>query len=570
MFKLVLIFAGVLLLSVSCGQLKTNPPDGTDNIAVNDHASTDSDSIVSGDEDDPLNDIAGGDTDNPATDDPGNDTATTDNQTTDEDVVSPTCGNGTVEGVELCDGTIDNCVDVDPYEYSGGKAQCLDNCTGWDTDTCEKEDQCVSGDKKCTDSTHYATCGDPDSDSYTEWGPETLCPDSGTCSGNGECSVPCTTHYTYDCYSGDVYYYDSCGGLEDLKEECGVSGYTGSNYCSSGNVYRDYVTRGCSSYDCTESTAAALIESCTNGCSGGVCNAEKAAIWYDSTSGLTWQNTAISTYSQSSGSTYCANLSLGSYSDWRLPTVSELRSLARSCTKITTGGTCSVIDSCTSYASCYNSSNCGTCTSGAGPSDAGMYWDAALIDTGSTYWSATVLSDYASSYGWTIDFTSGTLAYQYLTDPFSVRCARGTASGYCGDGTVNGSEICDGDSTSCESVLGSSYTGTAYCSGDCYYWDTYYCSEAGIEPPATVSASDGSYTGYIYISWSAVTGADSYYVYRSTSSGGTYSVVSSAQTSTYYYDYPPLASTYYYYKVVAYDSSLGYSDYSTYNEGWCY
>jgi hypothetical protein len=117
MFKIVLILAGVLLLSVSCGQLKTNPPDGTDNIAVNDTASTDTDSIVSGDEDDPFtNDTVGTDTDNP-----GNDTATTDTQTTDEDVVSPTCGNGTVEGVELCDGTIDNCIDVDPYEYSGGE-----------------------------------------------------------------------------------------------------------------------------------------------------------------------------------------------------------------------------------------------------------------------------------------------------------------------------------------------------------------------------------------------------------------------------------------------------------------
>lgn len=46
------------------------------------------------------------------------------------------CGNGIVEGLEVCDSSIDDCVDIDPSKYSGGKAYCLDDCSGWDTITC--------------------------------------------------------------------------------------------------------------------------------------------------------------------------------------------------------------------------------------------------------------------------------------------------------------------------------------------------------------------------------------------------------------------------------------------------
>lgn len=55
---------------------------------------------------------------------------------------SAVCGNNAVEGAELCDGSLDFCVDIDPSKFSGGKAYCLDDCSGWDTITCEEK---VSG-----------------------------------------------------------------------------------------------------------------------------------------------------------------------------------------------------------------------------------------------------------------------------------------------------------------------------------------------------------------------------------------------------------------------------------------
>ncbi len=55
------------------------------------------------------------------------------------------CGNGVREGLEICDGGLTNCVDIDPLAFSGGKAYCKDDCTGWDTSTCtEAPAECES------------------------------------------------------------------------------------------------------------------------------------------------------------------------------------------------------------------------------------------------------------------------------------------------------------------------------------------------------------------------------------------------------------------------------------------
>ncbi len=86
--------------------------------------------------------------------------------------------------------------------------------------------------------------------------------------------------------------------------------------------------------------------------------------------------------------------------------------------------------------------------------------------------------------------------------------------------------------------------------------------------PTGVSASDGTYTNWIYISWNNVTGAENYSIYRSTISNGSYT--SNGNTaSTFYNDYTASAGTNYYYKVRAWCSLKGYSDYSDYDNGSC-
>jgi fibronectin type 3 domain-containing protein len=72
-------------------------------------------------------------------------------------------------------------------------------------------------------------------------------------------------------------------------------------------------------------------------------------------------------------------------------------------------------------------------------------------------------------------------------------------------------------------------------------------------PPAPGSISAYAYSSYIEVSWGSVSEASYYYVYRSTSSDGSYSYITSS-SDTYYNDYSVSSGTYYY-KVSSVDSS---------------
>jgi hypothetical protein len=63
-----------------------------------------------------------------------------DNDIIDEDVVEPVCGNGELETGEVCEkGDLTDCTEIDPEKYSGGKAFCLDDCSGYNTITCSEK-----------------------------------------------------------------------------------------------------------------------------------------------------------------------------------------------------------------------------------------------------------------------------------------------------------------------------------------------------------------------------------------------------------------------------------------------
>ena len=101
-----------------------------------------------------------------------------------------------------------------------------------------------------------------------------------------------------------------------------------------------------------------------------------------------------------------------------------------------------------------------------------------------------------------------------------------------------------------------------------FLFSTESCCLINLSPlaPTGVSASDGTYTDKVRISWNSVSGADNYYIYRATSSGGSYSSLDST-SNTYYDDPTATAGTTYYYKVKTYDNEL-YSSYSSYDSGW--
>lgn len=94
--------------------------------------------------------------------------------------------------------------------------------------------------------------------------------------------------------------------------------------------------------------------------------------------------------------------------------------------------------------------------------------------------------------------------------------------------------------------------------------------EDNLSAPTGVSASDGTYTDKVKITWNSVSGASYYKVYRATSSGGSKTTITSWQSSRYYYDYEVTQDEYYYYFVKAATSSSGAyaSAYSSYNRGY--
>ncbi len=94
-------------------------------------------------------------------------------------------------------------------------------------------------------------------------------------------------------------------------------------------------------------------------------------------------------------------------------------------------------------------------------------------------------------------------------------------------------------------------------------FDTNVCPPA---VPTGVSASDGTYTDRVRLTWNTISGATSYLVYRATSASGTKTYLGSV-TSTTYDDFSATTGTTYYYFVRA-SSSYGTSDYSAYNTGW--
>jgi hypothetical protein len=87
--------------------------------------------------------------------------------------------------------------------------------------------------------------------------------------------------------------------------------------------------------------------------------------------------------------------------------------------------------------------------------------------------------------------------------------------------------------------------------------------------PTGVSASDGTYTDRVYITWNSASGASSYQVYRNTSSstsGAT--AISSWQSGTSFNDYNVNPGVTYYYWVKAQNSCGNVSGFSSYNTGY--
>jgi len=160
---------------------------------------------------------------------------------------------------------------------------------------------------------------------------------------------------------------------------------------------------------------------------GGGGDDEENTPWYDSTSGLTWQNPpAESSMTWSEAKLYCANnVPSLEGTDWRLPSINELRSLIRSCSTTEPGGMCPVTDNCNS-SDCWND-GCEGCKEGASPVG-GCHWPVDLTGKCSHYWTA---SPYEGEDGLVVllQFVWASFTVIDQDSKGSVRCVRGTYGG---------------------------------------------------------------------------------------------------------------------------------------------
>lgn len=152
--------------------------------------------------------------------------------------------------------------------------------------------------------------------------------------------------------------------------------------------------------------------------------------WVDLSSGLMWQTGYSCDNRRGEEVTdYCNALAVGGFSDWRVPTISELRTLIRGCFLTVPNGDCSITDECYDHTLCTNDA-CSGCQHGEGPTD-GCFGPSEVDNPCGWFWSSTPMSDDPSASDWIISFVSGRIMSSEIGDDgegedpgFLVRCVR--------------------------------------------------------------------------------------------------------------------------------------------------
>jgi hypothetical protein len=256
------------------------------------------------------------------------------------------------------------------------------------------------------------------------------CGSHGTCNdglgGDGQCAcatgwagarcTTCASNY----YGATCAACPSCGSHGSCNDGLGGNG---ACVCSSG-----YHGATCQ-YSCSDGAknGAELDTDCGGPCAAScgpaplVDNGDGTVT--DPSTGLIWQNTQMTGKKQTDANAYCQANSIGlPGSGWRLPNISELRSLIRDCPQTVTDGTCDVADpGCLSpYDVCYTYQTC-HCSD-----EDSCYWDTAALGSScsSYYWSTSMISS-EPGFAWYVRFNSGGVFYNFISQNARVRCVRG-------------------------------------------------------------------------------------------------------------------------------------------------
>lgn len=143
--------------------------------------------------------------------------------------------------------------------------------------------------------------------------------------------------------------------------------------------------------------------------------------WEDPDHDLVWQNDPICRLTWSEAKAYCEDLDWAGHQDWRLPSISELRTLIHGCPATEPDGSCGVTDSCLGFG-CWNDT-CEDCLRDEGPTPGGMYWPSPIEGECCWYWSSSGQAEH-EDYAWCVDFWSARIDAQWTEAAYCVRCVR--------------------------------------------------------------------------------------------------------------------------------------------------
>jgi Protein of unknown function (DUF1566) len=167
--------------------------------------------------------------------------------------------------------------------------------------------------------------------------------------------------------------------------------------------------------------------------------------WTDPTSGLMWQTWTPDTWTPDTPrletGTYaeakemCNGLIYANFGDWRLPSISELRSIVRGCPDTETGGACEVTDECSFHSNDCNIGDCDNCPEKDGPyTNNNCYWpkEIDILDASygeqyghncDIYWSSTIAPN-EPEYAWYLNFRSAEINLIKRLWILPFRCVR--------------------------------------------------------------------------------------------------------------------------------------------------
>jgi len=151
-----------------------------------------------------------------------------------------------------------------------------------------------------------------------------------------------------------------------------------------------------------------------NSCKGG---------YFDPRTSLCWesQDSDADSLTYNDSVKRCEELVLELTDDWRLPTISEARSIIRGCPTTETGGSCAVDDG----SGTDELNDCAGCYFNNGPDLSGCYWDDSMDSFcfSSSYWSSTPSNDSAGHF--TVRFSTGQVSLNAgALVMFKARCVR--------------------------------------------------------------------------------------------------------------------------------------------------